>query len=258
MLRLSIYIVIGFILVGIFWYFAPHIIIRISGHTSDLASLKELGPFGDSYGVVNSLFTGLALAAIVSAIVIQTQQLKKQNESLELQRGQLQQEEEWRRLQLQFDLLPNICRRAEFRLRHLCGDLIDIDKDFYGSPEGIQRLLDQFDRRIDERAHIISMHKTTVDELKVLHSERMDEIKSLSESGRAELMGKVLKGEISDPKYVDSLRDNEHKLHQEERVQAVLNEGRSIVVGIRGHQERLDATYERAVRLQSDLKSLIQ
>jgi len=52
---------------------------------------KALGPgtFGDAFGVVNTLFSGLAFAALVFTIYQQNRQLKTQSEELALQRHEL-------------------------------------------------------------------------------------------------------------------------------------------------------------------------
>ncbi len=48
------------------------------------------GQFGDSFGVVNALFSGLAFAGVIFAILLQQKELKLQREELELQRKELE------------------------------------------------------------------------------------------------------------------------------------------------------------------------
>lgn len=55
-----------------------------------IGSQTSLGLLGDSFGLINSLFSGLALAGIVYTIYLQTEQLKIQSEDLEHQREELQ------------------------------------------------------------------------------------------------------------------------------------------------------------------------
>ncbi len=49
----------------------------------------EQGQLGDLFGGINALFSGLALAGIVTALVLQSQELKFQKEDLELNRHEL-------------------------------------------------------------------------------------------------------------------------------------------------------------------------
>lgn len=49
----------------------------------------EAGPFGDMYGALNTLFSGVALAGIVLAILLQQRELQLQRRELELTRLEL-------------------------------------------------------------------------------------------------------------------------------------------------------------------------
>lgn len=53
-----------------------------------LNTKQELGAFGDSFGVINTLFTGLAFAGMMVTIFIQTKELRLQREELKLSREQ--------------------------------------------------------------------------------------------------------------------------------------------------------------------------
>lgn len=55
-----------------------------------LPTWTERGQFGDLFGAVNSLFSGLALAGIVFTIFLQRQELKLQRIELELTRTELE------------------------------------------------------------------------------------------------------------------------------------------------------------------------
>lgn len=52
--------------------------------------VKDRGTFGDMFGAVNALFSGLAFASIVYTILLQRQELVLQRRELELTRGELQ------------------------------------------------------------------------------------------------------------------------------------------------------------------------
>ena len=47
------------------------------------------GAFGDMFGAVNTLFSGLAFCGVIYAIILQSQELKLQREELELTRTEL-------------------------------------------------------------------------------------------------------------------------------------------------------------------------
>lgn len=52
-------------------------------------TLEERGQFGDAFGTINSLFTGLAFAALIATIFLQRDELALQRTELKLQREQM-------------------------------------------------------------------------------------------------------------------------------------------------------------------------
>lgn len=50
---------------------------------------QSRGQFGDQFGSVNALFSGLAFAGLISAIILQKRELTLQREQLELQRDEM-------------------------------------------------------------------------------------------------------------------------------------------------------------------------
>ncbi len=58
----------------------------LKGFNGDLV---EFGQFGDSYGALNTLYSGLAFAGIIATIFMQRKELKYQREELELTRKEL-------------------------------------------------------------------------------------------------------------------------------------------------------------------------
>jgi hypothetical protein len=50
---------------------------------------SDQGTFGDMFGAVNSLFSGLALAGVICAILLQREELKLQRRELELTRTEI-------------------------------------------------------------------------------------------------------------------------------------------------------------------------
>jgi len=70
---------------------------------SEADTLGNRGLFGDSYGALNTLFSGLAFAGVIAALVMQMQELRLQRRELELQRREM--EESRRELGRQADVL---------------------------------------------------------------------------------------------------------------------------------------------------------
>ena len=54
-----------------------------------LKDFEKRGTFGDMFGAVNSLFSGLAFAGIIIAILLQKRELSLQRKELELTRNEL-------------------------------------------------------------------------------------------------------------------------------------------------------------------------
>lgn len=60
------------------------------GVTTYISTWAERGQFGDLFGSVNALFSGLAFAGLIYTIFLQKQELKMQREELKLQREEMQ------------------------------------------------------------------------------------------------------------------------------------------------------------------------
>lgn len=90
-----------------------------------LAKLEDRGSFGDSFGVVNTLFSGLAFAGIIAALFMQRRELKLQREDLELTRNELKksataQDSTQRALQVQVAIMAKqaLLRTYSEKLNH--------------------------------------------------------------------------------------------------------------------------------------------
>ncbi len=82
-----------FLLVFLVWtgfIFVGPALIKLAPDTSS----QDIGTFGDMFGSLNALFSGLAFAGLIVAIVIQNKELKLQNDTLELQKDELRQTRE--------------------------------------------------------------------------------------------------------------------------------------------------------------------
>lgn len=69
------------------------------------------GEFGDTFGALNALFTGLAFAGVIIAILLQRESIKQQNEDLKIQRKYVQRSGEALEMEL-------FWRSTEFALNH--------------------------------------------------------------------------------------------------------------------------------------------
>lgn len=78
------YLVFAVIMIVILWTATPIILYWIYG-----GDLSKMSLFGDLFGSINALFSGLALAAIIFTVYQQHQELSLQREELKLQREEM-------------------------------------------------------------------------------------------------------------------------------------------------------------------------
>lgn len=90
------------------------------------SELQDVASVGDTFGILNSLFTGLALAAIVVAIFMQAQQLKDQVETNNVYKKEvaatlenLERENAWKSVESKMHLIPLLSERYEDELMRL-------------------------------------------------------------------------------------------------------------------------------------------
>lgn len=115
-MKRSIFILL--ILVILFWSSSP---LAIYYFFSDWPSR---GQFGDMFGSINSLFSGLALAGIIVAIVLQRKELELQRKELELTRGVL--EDQKQQLKAQSETLKlQTFENTFFQLLRLHHDIVN-------------------------------------------------------------------------------------------------------------------------------------
>lgn len=83
----------GFVI--IIWVLSGVLIYKyIPATTSSSSPWTERGTFGDMFGAVNALFSGLAFAGVIIAIFLQRKELEFQREELELTRGEFEKQTE--------------------------------------------------------------------------------------------------------------------------------------------------------------------
>jgi hypothetical protein len=79
-------LIILFFIVAIIWGLSWCLIVN----SEQLSKWSERGTFGDMFGAVNALFSGLAFAGVIYAIYLQTKELKLQRIELEQTRKELE------------------------------------------------------------------------------------------------------------------------------------------------------------------------
>lgn len=70
----------------------------LNGFVGMLLGLSDAGTFGDQFGAVNSLFSGLAFVGLIYTIFLQRNSIEQQRQSIELQREDLKNQQEELRL----------------------------------------------------------------------------------------------------------------------------------------------------------------
>lgn len=86
-------LIILFLIVAIFWGVSWYLLVE----SSYLAGWEDRGTFGDMFGSINALFSGLAFAGVIYAIFLQRKELFLQRKELEQTRDEL----EGQKIQLQ-------------------------------------------------------------------------------------------------------------------------------------------------------------
>lgn len=86
----------------------------------NLATLSERGAFGDSFGSVNALFTGLAFAGVVFTILLQIRELRLQRadflqqlEAMHQSKEEVEEQNKILRAQVEVQLLDTVTRAIE-------------------------------------------------------------------------------------------------------------------------------------------------
>lgn len=112
------------------WYFIDHFI--ISDNTNESNQLSR-GVFGDKFGAINALFSGLAFAGIIFTIFLQKRELTLQREELEETRKEFIQQNE--------TLKKQRFENTFFQLLRLHNDIVDklkikaVDGETYSNRE---------------------------------------------------------------------------------------------------------------------------
>jgi hypothetical protein len=224
--------------------------------------LQKLGPLGDSFGVINSLFTGGALAAIVVAIFIQSKQLERQDEELRLYKEEMdrtslriQKEDKLTILKLKMDVAPQICRRLECRVKKLLPDDWDIDDRFSESPVALSLLSDRVEKRLKELDSNLSHLEEQNSERQARQAQFSEKISSMTpDQVMAYLEEREKKGEkievgfsATDPMYLINKERLLNQIMAQKQAAQLLSEILTL-------QEDLDSAYLSARELAQSSK----
>jgi len=117
------------------------------------------GSYGDMFGSVNSLFSGLAFAGIIFAIFLQRRELSLQREELRLQREEMtkSREELAKQAKLQYAQLKTTL--SELKIRSLEAEIakVEMEAKIYNMPEethqavpSIGKIKEKMDSLIEE------------------------------------------------------------------------------------------------------------
>lgn len=71
-----------FVVVFLIWILSPILLVILPNPWPNQNWAANLAPFADSFGAINSLFSGLAFAAVFAALIYQAQGLRQQEQEL--------------------------------------------------------------------------------------------------------------------------------------------------------------------------------
>ena len=111
------FVILAAVVIGV-WIYLPNYIAK---HLTDLS---DRGSFGDSFGSVNALFTGLAFAGVVFTILLQIRELRlqradflKQLEAMRQSKEEVEEQNKILRAQVEVQLLDTVSRAIELEGR---------------------------------------------------------------------------------------------------------------------------------------------
>lgn len=112
------------LVVGMWLWIPPYLAAGLKDLSpSDLKDLSQIGLYGDSFGAINSLFTGLAFAALIFTILLQQREIKLQRYDLrsqigemELSRAQIKRQADLQEKQIGLDVASLKMKKLEVRI----------------------------------------------------------------------------------------------------------------------------------------------
>ena len=144
-----------FLLWGGSWYFLY----------PGLPEPTDRGQFGDMFGAVNSLFSGLAFAGVVIAILLQREELQQQREELKLQR------EELKLTRVELKRSASAQEKSEEALREQAGQLAHSARI-----QGLAVLVDTANRASGDPSLMISLSTNLMSSLQTARNSFLKEL----------------------------------------------------------------------------------
>lgn len=142
------------------WHWIP------TALTKEVTTLSDRGVYGDSYGSVNALFTGLAFAGLIFTVLLQQREIKLQREdfSEQLDEMQMSREEVARQSQILEHQLALTTKthdlgRAELRFKILDAKISELEMKSHAwnesgrakhSGSAIEAVVKQMERQLEE------------------------------------------------------------------------------------------------------------
>ncbi len=116
-----------------------------SGLTSD-----ERGTFGDMFGAINSLFSGIAMAGVIIAIIMQRQELELQREELMRTANANRKQAQIQKLSAEIQGLTSLLEITTDRLNHpvVKGAARGANSVYY-SPQQLLQFQDKYMKKIE-------------------------------------------------------------------------------------------------------------
>jgi cell division protein FtsL len=239
---------IGSLIVLLLWLISPYIVSFLSSSTY-LPSISG-GPapatISDIFNVLNTLFTGVALSAIVVAIFIQTEQLELNRKELELANKRYEDDDKWLRLRLDMEMVPRICEKLENQIETLLKDRMeDYPIDFHKSALSIDHLKDRVGNRLLEFQREFQKLDKEVEEARRKHKEAQDAASTMTDDEIVNAM-KRLQTE-GWPQTLDGvMRETQFRRDQLQGQSDPFMKAEKMLIEMLALQDRLDSAYRKA------------
>ncbi len=110
--------IIVLIIIIFIWLYGIDIVNIFYVNNKNLIDSKELGKVGDTFGLINTLFSGLAFAGIIITILLQRIELQEQRKELRLTREEFQVNRVTNIIYKQIQRIDNTLNVLEFKISH--------------------------------------------------------------------------------------------------------------------------------------------
>lgn len=228
---------------------------------SEVQFLSVTSAIGDSFGTLNSLFTGLALAAIVVAIFMQAKQLDEQVKANKLYKKEvsatldnLERENSWKIVESKMNLIPLLCDTYTRQLTLLAknlkiGSLNGINvAELYNDSEAIDRVcktIDEHEEVMQQKRYILDDRMLQIQNDQKKISQTLEEIKNDDgdTSGLHESYGELFL------KLVDESKSVKSELEKHDADQELVAAIRDVASNIRKLNQEYVSAFQKAYQM---------